>query len=614
MTGVNDANANLTFTYDSGGRQITAATSGTAGQPSVTLTSGYDAFGNRASLYDSLSNTGRTTYSYDAAFRLTTIARDFFDKATTTTISGPQVVYGYDNANRLTSESRTIGGTGTAVATSFSYDNANRLTTLTHQVTGGSALATILYGYDNGNRVTSERNAEGTVTYGYDAANELTGASGSRAETYTYDSGGNRTMAGYSTGSGNELTASPGATYTYDNEGNMTAQANTSTHVVTSYTYDYYNRLTGVTVGGTAVATYVYDALGRRIGFNDNGTQTWTVYDGVNGYADFNGAGTLLERYLYGPAVDALLARTSSGGTTAWYLTDRLGTVRDIASTSGTVIDHLSYDSFGNVLSESNSGNGDRFKFTGREFDATTGQYYYRARWYGPTVGKFINQDPKGMTAGDANLYRYVGNDTTNSTDSLGLEEDSNSSQYKSNYVTKKYQADIFWNTQMQAFQNDAKNRDCYEQGCVGLAKLRMGLGYQDLIEQSTRVRIFDNEEHLRKYIAKNELKQFQIFAIQYNNVNTIKYTDKEAGMLDSMDARAKARQVNSKDKSDWNYATWYSKGTQSYWEWMDHAYRGGLAPTVTHSGTLPDYDTTLYGIYIKDQDYEKYWYFHVFT
>ena len=420
LTGVTDANATLTFTYDSGGRQITAATSGTAGQPSVTLTSGFDQIGNRTTLYDSLSNTGRTTYTYDSALRLVTIARDFFNKATTVTTSGPRVDYGYDNANRLTSESRTIGGAGTAVATSFAYDNANRLTTLTHQVTGGSALATYVYGYDNGNRVTSEQNAEGTVTYGYDVTNQLTGASGSRAETYTYDSGGNRTMTGYTTGTGNELTASPGTTYTYDNEGNMTAQANTSTHVVTSYTYDYHNRLTGVTVGGSATATYVYDGLDRRIGFKDNGTQTWVVWDGQNPYADFDGSGTLKERYLYGPAIDALLARTDSSGTTAWYLTDRLGTVRDIASSAGTVIDHLSYDSFGGVLSESTPANGDRFKFTGRELDSATGQYYYRARWYTPVIGRFDSQDLIGFQSASTNFYVYVANIPTTYTDPTG--------------------------------------------------------------------------------------------------------------------------------------------------------------------------------------------------
>ena len=113
--------------------------------------------------------------------------------------------------------------------------------------------------------------------------------------------------------------------------------------------------MTEVTQGGTVIATYTYDALNNRIGIDDSGTQTWTVYDGTNPYADFNGSGTLEERYLFGPGVvngavvDELLARTSSGGTTAWYLTDKLGSVRDIVSSSGTELDHVVYDSFGNI-------------------------------------------------------------------------------------------------------------------------------------------------------------------------------------------------------------------------------------------------------------------------
>ncbi|MDX2037457.1 MAG: hypothetical protein SFX72_12465 [Isosphaeraceae bacterium] len=67
--------------------------------------------------------------------------------------------------------------------------------------------------------------------------------------------------------------------------------------------------------------------------------------------------------YLHGPTIDALLARTSSAGVTAWYLTDRLGSVRDLANTSGTVIDHVSYAAFGNILGESNASAGDRFKY-----------------------------------------------------------------------------------------------------------------------------------------------------------------------------------------------------------------------------------------------------------
>jgi len=212
-------------------------------------------------------------------------------------------------------------------------------------------------------------------------------------------------------------------TYTYDNVGNLTAQTNTNTHVVTTFSYDYRNRLTGVTQGGTAIATYTYDALNRRIGFKDNGTQTWTVYDGQNPYADFNGSGTLLTRYLYGPAVDEILARTASGGTTAWYLTDKLGSVRDVVDTSGTVIDHVVYDSFGNVTTETNSTNGDRFKFTGREYDSTAGLYEFRARYYSPSAGRFDQTDPIQYSGGDANLYRYVSNVPTSGTDPSGLLE-----------------------------------------------------------------------------------------------------------------------------------------------------------------------------------------------
>jgi YD repeat-containing protein len=122
----------------------------------------------------------------------------------------------------------------------------------------------------------------------------------------------------------------------------MISATNTSTHVTTTYTYDYRDRVTEVTTSGTVVATYTYNALNQRIGVQEGGSQTWTIYDGMspdaNPYADFNGSGAMTERYLFGPSVvngavmSAILARTSSGGTTDWYLTDKLGSVRPIRS------------------------------------------------------------------------------------------------------------------------------------------------------------------------------------------------------------------------------------------------------------------------------------------
>lgn len=439
VTGLSDPDATLTFTYDSDGRQVTAQTSGGGtGQPNFTLTSAYNAAGARTSLTDNLSSVGRTTYSYDAARRLTTITRSIGGT------TGPQVVFGYDDANRPTTTARTIGLNYPEVATTLSYDAINRVTTITHgkiDAVGSppvivlTPLATYTYGYDAASRLTSESNAEGSVTYTYDNADQLTGTSGARTESFGYDANGNRNTTGYSGHTGNELSASPGYTYTYDAEGNLTAKTETATGKVTTFSYDYRDRLTGATQkssGGSVImqATYSYDALNRRIGtrVDSDGAgpgspiQTWMVDDGVNSYADFNGSGNVTVRYLYGQAVDQLLARTDSGGTTAWYLTDKLGTVRDITNTSGTVIDHLAYDSFGKVTNETSPSNGDRFKFTGREYDAETGLLYYRARYYDVVIGRFVSQDPKSFAAGDPNLYRYVGNGPTIATDPSGLQ------------------------------------------------------------------------------------------------------------------------------------------------------------------------------------------------
>ena len=131
------------------------------------------------------------------------------------------------------------------------------------------------------------------VTYTYDVANELTAAGGSRTESYGYDSGGNRNTTGYATTTGNEMTASPGYTYTYDSEGNSTAQTDTMLGNVTTFSYDYRDRLTGATEkhsGGSVImqATYNYDSLNRRIGTDVDAdgagpnapVQTWMVYDG----------------------------------------------------------------------------------------------------------------------------------------------------------------------------------------------------------------------------------------------------------------------------------------------------------------------------------------------
>jgi RHS repeat-associated protein len=205
--------------------------------------------------------------------------------------------------------------------------------------------------------------------------------------------------------------------YQYDDEGNLTQKKEIASGKVTSYVWDYRNRLTRVT-SGSQVVEYGYDAEDRRVSKTINGVvKEKYVYDGDDIALVVDAGGTIVERYLYGDGVDNVLSRVSAG-TTVWSLGDRQGSVVDVVDEGGNVLNHFVYDSFGNRTSA--TGADFRFGYTGRELDTETGLYYYRARYYDPSLGRFISEDPIGFSAGDTNLYRYVNNSPTNFTDPTG--------------------------------------------------------------------------------------------------------------------------------------------------------------------------------------------------
>ncbi len=153
---------------------------------------------------------------------------------------------------------------------------------------------------------------------------------------------------------------------------------------------------------------------------DENGTQTWTLYDRGNPIMDFSSSGSLTMRYLWGPT--GIVARQTSGGTVSWYLADHLGTVRDIINNSGAIIDHVDFSAFGTVLGETSPTSGDRMMgFAGLERDTVTGLNLAVFREENPGTGRWDSQDPLGFAAGDTNLYRYAGNNPTNATDPIGL-------------------------------------------------------------------------------------------------------------------------------------------------------------------------------------------------
>ena len=114
--------------------------------------------------------------------------------------------------------------------------------------------------------------------------------------------------------------------------------------------------------------------------------------------------------------------RQSAAGVVAWYGTDDQGSVRDLLSTAGTMLDHLTYSSYGQVLSESSPSTGDRYKYTGAEYQSDTQFTDNENRWYNTVTGRWLTTDPKGFAAGNANLCRCVTNDPTNLTDPSGLQ------------------------------------------------------------------------------------------------------------------------------------------------------------------------------------------------
>lgn len=117
--------------------------------------------------------------------------------------------------------------------------------------------------------------------------------------------------------------------------------------------------------------------------------------------------------------VDEVLA-VEKPGTVYWSLSDQQGTVRVLLDDMGNTLNKISYDAFGNVTNETDPSINFSSTYTGRELDEETGQYYYRARYYDPMTGRFINEDLIGFAGGDTNLYAYVGNSPLMYTDPYG--------------------------------------------------------------------------------------------------------------------------------------------------------------------------------------------------
>ena len=410
------------FTYESRGNLITASNTlgvirceyNAADQMtqvsypngrSLTLT--YDAAGRRSRMVDHLGFA--VNYSYDAVGRLSSL----------TDGAGALIVrYTYDAAGRLSRKDQ-----GNRTYSEFEYDFADRVIHLVNYAPNGAVNSRFDYFYDDAGQVTAMTTLDGQWAYQHDDAGQLTRAVfissnptlPSQDLAYAYDAAGNRShtvengvTTEYLVNSRNQYTKIGQTECGYDPEGNLVSRADGPQKV--TYSYDCQNRLTRA-AGPDGIWEYEYDAFGNRAAVSHDGQRIEYLLDPLglgNIVSEFSAAGDLIARYAHGLQ---LVTRLDGAGGATYYDFDANGSTAGLTDGSGGYVNRYVYEPFGRKLSSTN-GLANAFEFVGQSgvMDDGNGLTFMRARYYSPTIGRFVAEDPIGAAADDLNLYRYVGN------------------------------------------------------------------------------------------------------------------------------------------------------------------------------------------------------------
>jgi RHS repeat-associated protein len=135
---------------------------------------------------------------------------------------------------------------------------------------------------------------------------------------------------------------------------------------------------------------------------------------------------TVKWQYTWGPGADNLVGFQDSTGTQYYVAQDKLGSIRTVVKRDGTWMLSQRFTPYGTRFARDSTGAIPtlRYGWTGREFDAETGRYYFRARYYDPGERRFTQEDPLGF-AGGHNLFAYVGGNVLEATDPSGQEAQS---------------------------------------------------------------------------------------------------------------------------------------------------------------------------------------------
>ena len=173
--------------------------------------------------------------------------------------------------------------------------------------------------------------------------------------------------------------------------------------------------------------------------------------------ATFDGNNNLKHSYEY--TVGNTPTSYYAGNQRYYILTDQLGSPRIITDSAGNVLREIEYDSYGNIIADSNPAQELPFGFAGGLYDEHTGLVRFGFRDYDPETGRWTARDPIGFAGGDTNLYGYVLGDPVNFVDLKGLTKEILGSKPEAHNEGRKH---VHWGT-----KSDPRRNAIYDNGEV---------------------------------------------------------------------------------------------------------------------------------------------------